>query len=414
MRAGCNLAAKCGGLLMFLRFHRLRFRRITAVLCAILMAAHAHAEQDEDNSRAILLDAFTGNVLYAKAPDAAFPPGNIAKLMTMAILFDAISTSKISGQTPYTVSEYAWRTGGAPSRRTTMFARIGETIPVMDLLRGAATVQGNDACIILAEGFSGSEPNFVQVMNARADEIGLQDTRFSNATGLPSPGQMTTVRDAAKLARHIIDQYGDLYPLFREEAINWSNIYQRNKNPYLGNIEGVDGMTTGFLEETGHMAVATAQREERRFIAVVAGMESAAARDRMVRELLELGFTGFIERELFLPGQTVAEVRVHGGAQSYVALTALEPVRIALPRDGPGAVVARVIYDGPLIAPLAKGQVVARLQLSRDGQIQRELPLVTVSAVASGGLMARARDGALELAREAVFGTARTLFSGGS
>jgi D-alanyl-D-alanine carboxypeptidase (penicillin-binding protein 5/6) len=376
---------------------------LLALLAASLPAFGASAaEEPVEASRAIMVDTGNGNVLHAVAPDATFPPGNLAKLMTMAVIFEAIAENRISGQTPYKVSERAWRTGGAPSRNTTMFAKLGSSIAVWDLLRGTAIVQANDAAIVLAEGFSVSEDNFVLLMNAMADRIGLKDTRYANATGLPAPGQTTTARDTARLVRHLIDRYPEFYKLFSESEINWSDIFQRNKNPYLGSPAGTDGGTVGFVDGFGHIAVASSVRNGRRLVAVLGGLPNPDARDQAMRELLELGFTGFVERELFASGAPITEARVFGGKDTHVTLVAPESVRIAVPREAVGKIVAKVSYDGPLRAPLRRGAAIATLRVWRDGQLQREVPLQAAEDIDLGGLVRRASDGVRELAIGAV------------
>ena len=375
-----------------------RFARLAGVLLLGTAAAVAAEDDAVEAGRAILIDAQNGTVLYAKAPDATFAPGNAAKLMTLAVVFAGIDHNYAADETLYRVSEHAWRRGGAPSRNTTMFLQLNSDVAVGDLLRGVATVQANDASIALAEGFAGSEENFTQQMNALAAEIGLRDTRFVNATGLPAPGQATTVRDIARLVRHLVMQHGERYPLFNEAEITWSGIRQVNKNPYRTALPGVDGLATAFSDDGGHISIVSAVRDGRRLIGVLADLPSPEARDRATRDLMNLGFTGFVERQLFDSGETVTTARVFGGATSHVALVTPGPVRVALPRDSDGRITARVVYTGPLTAPVRKGAIVARLLIRRDGVAVHDLPLEAGDDVAEGGLVRRATDGVRELA----------------
>ncbi len=389
------------------------FRIIASIVmvAALFAGLPARAADDKDApTRAILVDTSNGNVLHAVSPDAIFPPGNLAKLMTMAVIADAITENRISRQTPYRVSERAWRTGGAPSRNTTMFAKLGSIIAVGDLLLGMAVVQANDAAIVLAEGFAGSEDNFVLSMNAYADRIGLRDTRYGNASGLPGPPAQTTARDTARLMRHLIERYPDFYKMFAANEVNWSDIFQLNKNPYLANPAGTDGGTTGFAEGFGHTSVVSTMRDGRRLIAVLGGMPTIDARDKATRDLLELGFTGFVERQLFAAGTPIVRVRVFGGRETHVPLVATDSIRISVPRAVEGKIVAKVEYEGPLQAPLGRGDRVAMLRIWRDGQLQREVPLQAGEDVAKGGLMRRASDGVRELTMETVRSVASTAF----
>lgn len=378
--------------------------------CFCLFAASVPVRASEEKiepTRAILVDATSGNVLHAVAPDATFPPGNLAKLMTMAVIGNAIASNRISGQTPYLVSERAWRTGGAPSRNTTMFAKVKSQIAVDDLLRGIATVQANDAAIVLAEGFAGSEDNFVVQMNAFADKIGLKDTRYVNSTGLPAPSQTTTARDTVRLMRYLAEKQPETYKLLSSESIDWSNIFQRNKNPYLSDPKGTDGGFIGAVQDLGHFATLSTIRDGRRLFAMVGGLPDTDARDKTARQLLELGFNGFIERQIFAADDAITQVRVFGAETPYVDLYAPEAVKIAVPRAVQGQVIARVVYEGPLKAPLSQGQTVATLRVWRDGQLQREVPLSIRQEVRQGGLVRRASDSVRELA----IGAFRSLFA---
>jgi D-alanyl-D-alanine carboxypeptidase (penicillin-binding protein 5/6) len=383
------------------------FGFVSAALVAALPVCAA--EEKVEPTRAILVDASNGNVLHAVAPDATFPPGNLAKLMTLAVIGDAVGASRISGQTPYLVSERAWRTGGAPSRNTTMFAKLKSYVSVNDLMRGMAVVQANDAAIVLAEGFAGSEDNFVLQMNAYADRIGLKDTRYVNATGLPAPNQTTTARDTVRLLRHLIEKQPDIYKLLSAESIDWSDIFQRNKNPYLSDPKGTDGGFVGAAQDFGHFSALSTVRDGRRLIAMVGGLPNADSRDTVTRQLLELGFNGFIERQIFAGDAPITTVRVFGGEATHVALYAPDAIKIAVPRAVEGKVVARVVYDGPLTAPLRQGETVATLRVWRDGQLQREVPLHTREDIPVGGLVRRATDSVRELAISAF----RSLVPGG-
>jgi D-alanyl-D-alanine carboxypeptidase (penicillin-binding protein 5/6) len=356
----------------------------------------------------VLMDAERGTMLLARAPDAPFPPASLAKLMTLDVAFDLISRHKLSLDTGFPISIHAWRTGGGPARVSAMFANVKSEVAVRDLLRGVAIVVGNDAAIALGEGIAGSEPAFVALMNARAKALGLAHTRFVNATGLPEPGQATTARDLAVLARDLATRYPDLYKAFAEPELDWNKIDQRNRNPLLTPAggakpyEGADGLMTGADADFGGIIVASAVRGGRRLIAVAAGLADLKDRAAAATELLDRGFDGFVDRRLFAAGQAIAEARVFGGTARHVALIAKDDVVVPVPKTGGDKIVARVSYRGPLRAPFAKGDALATLRVWRDGLLQVETPLVAAESVARGELWDRAFDATYELGLAAV------------
>src|SRR5437868_3535894 len=219
----------------------LAFGLAMPLLCSALVpslhaaqtAANANQPFETRAAQALLMDADTGTVLFAKAADQKMPPASLAKLMTAAVVFDAIKSGKLKMDDTFKVSENAWRTGGAPSGGSTMFAKLGSVIKVSDLLRGAIVQSANDGCIALAEGIAGSEASFAGLMNLEAQRIGLQNSHFTNATGLPDPAEYVTARDLATLAHHLIYDFPEYYPIYRETSFTWNNIRQENRNPLL-------------------------------------------------------------------------------------------------------------------------------------------------------------------------------------
>lgn len=232
------------------------------LLLALAGAAAAADLFETKASEAFVLDVDTGTVLLSKQPDKPVPPASLAKMMTMAVVFDAIRAGKLSLEDKFTVSEHAWRTGGAPSGTSTMFAALKSAIRVEDLIKGVVVQGANDGCIILAEGMAGSEAEFVKRMNARAAELGLEKSVFVNATGLPADGQQVTMRELVQLAHHLAAEFPELYGHYALPEFTWNKITQRNRNPLLGMNIGADGVLTGYTEKSGYAIVGSVTRGE--------------------------------------------------------------------------------------------------------------------------------------------------------
>jgi D-alanyl-D-alanine carboxypeptidase (penicillin-binding protein 5/6) len=355
------------------------------------------AGPDLDAPTAILIEAKTGSVLFEKNADQLLQPSSMMKLMTAEVVFNAVKKGDIKLTDEYPVSEYAWRKGGAPSGSSTMFAALNSRISVDDLLHGAVIQSGNDSCIILAEGMAGSERDFVTMMTKRARDIGLTQSSFGNSNGLPDPANQMSVRELAKLARHIVLTYPDFYKLFGEREFTWNKIRQQNRNPLLTSLDGADGLKTGYTKEGGYGLVGSAVQKGLRLIVVVNGMESSKDRANESKRLLEWGFRNFETRVLFDAGQTVGYAKVFGGDRGSVALSASEPIKIMVQRNGSDKLIARIIYSGPVRAPIEAGQQIGVMKVWRGGNIALEVPLHADEAVGVGSLTQRAVDGVSEL-----------------
>jgi D-alanyl-D-alanine carboxypeptidase (penicillin-binding protein 5/6) len=377
----------------------LRFRPILALSFFVaLVSAPAAAQVFETKApHAIVVDYDTGTVLFEKAADEPFEPASMTKLMTVELTFDALKSGQIKLYDTFKVSEHAWRTGGAPAGGSAMFAAIHSDIPVHDLMRGLIVQSGNDAAIVLAEGIGGSEPAFVDRMNDRAAELGMAGSHFSNANGLHNPAQVVTARDLATLARHIIQTYPQYYSVFSEPEFTWNNIRQTNRNPLVDDNIGVDGLKTGFIKESGYGITVSALRNGQRLILVVAGLNSEADRESEAKRLLDWGFRSFTNVTAFEADETVAEASVYGGLVGRVPLKANGPINILVPRDAKDTLKARVIYQGPLMAPVAEGVEVGSLKIWAGERLIQETPLYTAAAVERGPLHSRALDALSEL-----------------
>lgn len=360
---------------------------------------------------ALLLDLKTGSILFSRAADEPLQPANMTKLMTLAVVFSELKNGKIKLDTEYPVSTHAWRTGGAPSGASTMFAAIRSNIRVDDLIIGMAVVSGNDAAIVLAEGLARSEQAFAARMNEYAAKLGLTSARFRNPTGAQNDEQRISARDLAKLAAHLIREYPGYYKYFKVPEITWSKIKQSNRNPLLGSSLGVDGFMTGSTKESGYGFVASAEQNGQRLIAVVHGAKSDKDRTEDVRRLFDWGFRSFSDRLLFTGMNQIAWASVYGGAQSTVALIGKNDIHILSLQGTNERFTARVVYEGPLRAPISKGAEVARLRVYRGDQLAHEAPLYAAEDVAVGGIFGRAIDSAYEFVAGLVREGARKLFT---
>ncbi|MFY0735975.1 D-alanyl-D-alanine carboxypeptidase [Aurantimonas sp. NFXS3] len=354
---------------------------------------------------ALLVDGETGTVLFAKNADAPFPPASLAKMMTMEIVFAAIKDGTLTLDTEFPVSEHAWRTGGAPSRTSTMFAELKSQVPVSALIRGAIIQSANDAAIVIAEGMEGSEAAFAERMNARARELGMINSRFANPTGLPADDQYVTARDLITLARHLRSTYPELYAIYAEPAFEWNKIFQRNRNPLLSMEIGADGIETGYTEASGFSLVGATSNGGRDTLLAVSGLETARDRASEARKLLLWARESFESETLFPAGQIVGSANVFGGESGSVALAATEPVEALVPADAPELVSLQIRYLEPLIAPIAEGQTVASLDILVEGEPVLSRDLHAASAVAAGSFT----DRALGAVRELAVGWLRTL-----
>lgn len=364
-------------------------------------AATAHAQFipnfQINASRAILIDHESGTILFEKSADDPWPPASLAKLMTMEIVFSEIKSGELKLEEELVVSVDAWRRGGAPAGGSTMFAPVHSRIPVVDLIQGAVVQSGNDACIVFAEAIAGNEDLFARMMNSRAKELGLRSANFRNSTGLPDPNQVISMRDLAKLASHLIRTYPEFYKYYGQPDFTWNKIRQSNRNPLLEMSIGADGLKTGYIKESGYGLVGSAVQDGQRLIVVVHGAETAKDRANDAKRLLEWGFRSFESRKLFSTGAQIAQVRVFGGDSRYVPVVGKGEIHLLSPRGGGDKIVARVHYRGPVAAPVAKGDQIARLRVMRGDSIALEVPLYAAADIGEGSLVQRAIDSTTEL-----------------
>jgi D-alanyl-D-alanine carboxypeptidase (penicillin-binding protein 5/6) len=361
-------------------------------------AVHADAAPFETKAtEAYVVETGTGTVLLEKDADKPVPPASMAKMMTMAVVFDAIKAGKLSLETQFTVSENAWRTGGAPSGTSTMFAALKSSIRVDDLVKGVMVQGANDGCIVLAEGIAGSEQRFVEMMNARAKQIGLAKSVFVNSTGLPAEGQVVTMRELVRLARYLASEHPSLFAYYALPEFTWNKILQRNRNPLLRMDIGADGVLTGFTEQSGYAIVGSVNKDGKRVFAALGGMKTDKERAEESRKLFDWIAQSFGKIEIFSAGEVVGRVPVYGGALSDVAVKAAGAVGLLLPTENPILPKAEIVYQGPLAAPVEEGAAIGVLRVRSGDGISQETPLLAAESVEPGGLHQRAFDATREL-----------------
>ena len=393
---------------------------VTASLCTAVVAAptakHAPApasvqkkdapkkdpqKKDEPNisaPHAILIDGENGGVLFERDADRLIFPASLAKLMTAEYVFNEIKEGRLKLTDEFMVSENAWRKGGAPSHGSTMFAAIYSKVPVDDLIHAMIIQSANDACIILAEGLAGSEAAFAEKLTERARAIGLEKSIFTNSNGLPDPAEQVTTRELGLLARHIIRTYPDFYPIFSQADYTWNKIRQQNRNPLLGAMTGADGLKTGFTKEAGYGLVGSAVQNGQRLIVVVNGVNTPKDRADEAKKLLEWGFRTFEQRVLFAEGQTIGTAKVFGGSIGRVSLVASEgAVRVLLPKAGGEKLIARIVYKGPVAAPVTEGTPIGNLKVWRNDNLILSTPLKASEGVGKGNMPQRAFDAVTEM-----------------
>ncbi|MEQ1617513.1 MAG: D-alanyl-D-alanine carboxypeptidase family protein [Terricaulis sp.] len=353
---------------------------LTALALLLILAAPAQAQRRRappmPAQHVVIMDAASGLVLSCEQCEAAVAPASMSKLMTVLLVLEALERGEITLETRYRVSEYAWRQHGAPSGGSHMFLPIHSEIAVRDLLRGAVIVSANDACVVLAEGFAGSEAAFVERMNRRARELRLRSAHFANATGVDDPRHVISTLDLARLARHLIVHFPDFYRTYGERSFTFSDHTQENRNPLLGAFDGADGVKTGHTDTSGYGMVGSATRGEQRRIIVFNGANSMQARRTEALRLMRSAFEDYTVTRLAAAGAQVGEAQVRLGDRRSVPLLAREDIYVGGPHGFQSGLSARLIYQGPLRAPIRRGALVASLVVEGPGFDRREFPLV--------------------------------------
>jgi len=341
----------------------------------------------------LLVDSETGVVLAERDADLPLPPASLAKMLTSYIVSEEIIAGRLGEQELVRISDNAWERGGAKTDGSTMFLEPRSEVPVIDLMRGVIIQSGNDAAIALAEHISGNEDNFVDLMNRQAAALGMEDSLFLNATGLPASGMVSTATDLAKLARATIVDHPNHYAIYAEKYFTHNNIRQPNRNRLLWRDSSVDGLKTGHTEASGYCLVASAQRRDMRLIAVVLGTDSDQSRARETQKLLSYGFRNFETKKLYNSGAALKEqLKVWYGNADYLNLVVDQPVLLTFQRGSEKNLVAEVLVAAQIEAPIAAGDKLGTLRITLNDALLLERPLVADRDIASGHLFKRIKD----------------------
>jgi len=324
-----------------------------------------------DAQSAVLMDGLTGQVLYEQNPGLRISPASFVKVMTLYVVYDAIRAGQLKTDDMVTVTEKAWRMQGSK-----MFIKVGERVKVEDLMKGVAIASGNDACIALAEHLSGSEETFVSKMNEKAKLLGLKDSQFKNSHGMPAEDQYTTAMDMAVLSKRYIEDHPEALVLHSTVEFEYNGIRQGNRNTLLRKNIGVDGLKTGHVEESGYHLATTAKRDGQRMIAVVMGCDKVRKRAPEAQKLLEYGFKNFSTVEAVKKGATFGPVKVKRGKLKEVILTAAEDGRVTVAKGKENLVSTVPQLPQFIVAPIQKGQVVAKALIQNEGKLTKEVNLL--------------------------------------
>jgi serine-type D-Ala-D-Ala carboxypeptidase (penicillin-binding protein 5/6) len=351
---------------------------------------------------AYLVDLSSHAVLYEKDADRRMPPASMAKMMTVHVAFDMIKRGELKLDRMIEVKPETWQRWHGPAAGSTMFLSPGEQVSVENLLKGIVTLSGNDACVVLAEGISGTEEAFVARMNDTAKRLGMTNSQFGNSNGWPDEGRTyTTARDLATLATRTIEDHPQLYKTFYSlPSFTWGKtlgggapITQANRDPLLGRVAGADGLKTGHTEEAGYGFTGSAEQNGRRLVMVVAGLTSFNGRIEESVKFINWGFRAWQSRPLLRAGQEIETAEVQGGDAGEVRLVAPRNLAVTFPGGGAGGMTVKVAYDGPIRAPIAKGQHVANLVVETGSTPPQVMPLVAAEAVGEAGFFRRAWAG---------------------
>jgi serine-type D-Ala-D-Ala carboxypeptidase (penicillin-binding protein 5/6) len=381
-------------------------RGLKHTLSAFALVASTLGAQAFDTraTSAYVLDYNTGTVLMAKKADEALPPASMSKLMTLYMAFEAVENGILDLDQELPVSAAAQAYGGS-----TMFLREGERVSVEDLIRGIIVQSGNDACVVLAEAIAGTEARFSRQMTMRAQQLGMTNSTFTNSNGWPKAGHRMSMRDLGLIASKLIKDYPQYYPMFAQKEFLFDpaeSANRLNRNPLLGLGIGADGLKTGHTKEAGYGLVGSAKQGDRRIIFVLSGMQTAADRARESEAVTNWAFRQFAQTQLGTAGTKIAEAPVSLGAEQSVGLVLSDDISLLLPVSPIEPLKTEVVYNGPIKAPIAKGDQIAELIIRPEGLPETRVPLVADRDVAKHGFVGRVVAAGLHLVAQLGAGTA--------
>ncbi len=358
---------------------------LTLLTSSVIVSVQAHAF-DTTAKNALLMDAETGYVMLNKNADVPMPPASMSKLMTAYMIFDALKSGELSMDTEFTVSENAWRKGGAKSGSSTMFLKPNQKVKIKDLIRGIIVQSGNDACIVAAENMAGSEEIFADIMTRKAKDLGLSNASFKNATGLPQKGHEMSATDLAKLAQAIIRDFPEYYSIYSEKEFKYNGIKQGNRNPLLYGIEGADGLKTGHTEASGYGLTGSVKTADgRRLIMVINGLKSMKDRSTESKRLIGWGMAAFENVTMYRSGQVVDTVPVWLGTVSEVPATVEVPLTVTVMKGPEPDVKAEIHYMQPVSAPVQKGQKLGQVIVRGPDNQVKTADLIAAESVEKVG-----------------------------
>ncbi len=373
-------------------FLKSKISKLALLVSTVALFASTAAALETTAKNVILLDYDTGEYLYAKEANKRIPPASMSKLMTVYMIFEKLKDGSLSLDDTFTVSENAWRKGGAASGGSTMFLAIGDKVRVEDLLKGIIIQSGNDACIVAAENLAGSEENFAKEMTKKAHELGMNDSTFANATGLPHPDHRMSVEDLSKLAHRIIAEFPQFYHLFSQKEFVYHNIRQGNRNPLLYSMPYADGLKTGHTEEAGFCLTASAKRGDRRLISVMTGMKSNKERSEEAEKIMNWGFREFENYTLLKKNAVIASAPVIYGQKDSVDLIVNENVLRTIRKNRVNAVKMTAVYDKPVKAPVKAGQELGTVRIEIPDSEAVEVPLIAANSIEKVGILGKIKS----------------------
>ena len=351
---------------------------LTLLLCKVVLTVPISTKA----KYAVVMDYDTGNILFNKSANQKIFPASMSKLMTIYILFESLSEGKINLDSEFHVSKKAWKKGGSK-----MFVEADSKVKVKDLIKGIIVQSGNDACIVVAEGISGNEATFAELMNAKAREIGLINSNFTNATGWPDENHYMTPLDLAILSKKLIQNFPNFFSIFKEKEYTYNNIKQNNRNPLLYSYQFADGLKTGYTDISRYSLTSTAIKGNRRLIAVLSGMESIKERKEETIKVLEWGFREYTNINLFSKGDNIVEADVWLGKKAIIDLVAKNDILFTLEKKYKKLYQAKVVLDSPIKAPIYKDKVYGKLIITDTVNGIVEYPLIAKENIKKAGIL---------------------------
>ena len=353
---------------------------------------NAHSQFEVKANYVIMQDHFSGKILYEKDADARIYPASMTKIMTTIVVFDLLKNGETSLDEMIVISENAWRL--SQSGYSSMFIMLNDQISVEDLLKGIIIVSGNDACVALAEGLSGTEQDFVVLMNEKAQEIGLENTNFNNSSGINDVNNYSTVRDILKMSRYMIANYPEYYSYYKETSFTWDRtggepITQGNRNPLLYKSIGVDGIKTGFLTVEKYSLASSMKIGERRINAVASGFETKNSRSRESAKMLTWGLRRFDSIKVAEKNEIISSLNVWNGKKNKVEVVVAEDIYLSIPKRKKNTIKVVVEYNGPIQAPIAKGEKLGLLNIYIAGELKKKFDIFSGEKIQKANIFSR-------------------------